>query len=462
MTLTSDNARRGDTMPVRAASIDDKVKLTQLQMLYSHLPQGLIATAINAALLAYIVSAAVAPPLPVAWLTVVLIVCVIRAGSVVAFRKYGQHTTGYARWRTYFAAGAIVTGATWGIAGVVLFPSESYQHQAFIGFVLAGMAAGASGSMAAHDKIFRVFLVLAIAPYMFRLILQGAPINLAMAAMSAVFILAVGMSSKRNTNATRDSLRLGFLNDELAADLEKTILHQHETNNALQIEVQKHQTTLASLETAVHDAEASVRAKSQFLANMSHEIRTPMNGVFGMTDLLMRTELDERQKKLVGTINEFAKSLLTIINDILDLSRIEAGKFELDHHEFNLRDTLERSVELFAGQAHRKGLEITLYIAPNVPMFVKGDSGRIKQIILNLIGNALKFTKYGEIGVRVSCPETNNGTSRVEIKITIPASASTAPCSTNCSSRLRRQKRRSAAASAEPGSASPLPAIFAK
>jgi signal transduction histidine kinase/DNA-binding response OmpR family regulator/HPt (histidine-containing phosphotransfer) domain-containing protein len=407
-----------DFQRLTGPNIDGKVKLTQLNILYNQLPQGLVATALNAGLLVYILSSSVRSPTPQIWLGVMLLLCTLRFGLLTAYRSFGEASGDYPTWRTYFALGAIATACAWGTAGVILFPSNNYQHQAFIGFVLAGMAAGASGSMAANDKIFRVFLVLTVAPYMCRLIFEGGSLNYAMAGMCAAFIAALSVSSLRNARATRDALRLRFINGELTNDLEKSLQRQQETNLALQEEIKKHQATMQSLETAVHDAEASVRVKSQFLANMSHEIRTPMNGVFGMTDLLMRTELDARQKKLVGTINESAKSLLTIINDILDLSRIEAGKFELDKHEFNVRELLERSVELIAGQAHFKGLEISLYISPDVPAFVMGDSGRIKQIVLNLLGNALKFTKYGEIRVRVSRKHATGTASDIEIQIT--------------------------------------------
>jgi two-component system, sensor histidine kinase and response regulator len=398
-------------------SIDSRVQLTLLQLLYDQLPKGLIATAVNAALLAYITSGVIKGPVPKVWFGAMLVACVCRAVSLMNFRRYGQTSKDYKRWRSAFAVGVIATGMLWGLSGIVLFSAESYQHQAFIGFILAGMVAGAAGSMAAHDKIFRAYLTLAIAPYIVRLIIQGSDVNLAMAAMGVAFVTVVGMTAKRNTAVTRDALRLRFVNDELTQDLERTVARHQASNNALQNEVVNHQKTLHSLELSVEDAKASVVAKSRFLANMSHEIRTPMNGVFGMTDLLMRTNLDTRQKKLVGTINESAKSLLTIINDILDLSRIESGKFELDLHEFNLRDLVERSVELFAGQCHKSGLELSLYVDRNVPAFAKGDSGRLKQIVLNLIGNAIKFTKHGEIAVRVTNLDRGADASRIRIEI---------------------------------------------
>ncbi|MEQ1670625.1 MAG: ATP-binding protein, partial [Hyphomicrobium sp.] len=411
------DAAGSPTSGAPARSVDSKVKLSLLELLYDQLPLALIATTLNAILLAYIISYAIEGPAPRIWLAAILTLTVLRLASQLAFRRTTPASSHYRYWRNVFASGAFLTAMTWGLAGVWLFPAESYQHQAFIGFVLAGIAAGASGSMAAHDKIFRIYILLAIAPYTVRLLMQGEQINLAMAAMCIAFIFALGMAGRRTTRVTQDALRLRFLNDDLTEDLEKTVSRYQQTNDALHVEIAKHQQTMESLAQAAKDAEESVRAKSQFLANMSHEIRTPMNGVFGMTDLLMRTGLDARQKKLVGTINESAKSLLTIINDILDLSRIEAGKLDLDVHEFNLRDLMERSVELFAGQSHKKGLEISLYIEPTVPVFAKGDSGRIKQIVLNLVGNALKFTKYGEISVRVTRPDQTASASQVKIEI---------------------------------------------
>jgi two-component system sensor histidine kinase/response regulator len=194
---------------------------------------------------------------------------------------------------------------------------------------------------------------------------------------------------------------------------------------------QELQASNARLADMAHMAQAANQAKSEFLANMSHEIRTPMNGVIGMAELLLDAPLEPAQRDCAQTIHDSAKSLLTVINDILDFSKIEAGKLELESVPVNIRDVLEDTAQGMCVQAHAKGLEIVSHIDADVPEFVSADAGRLRQVLVNLCGNAIKFTAEGEVVLRVSLVQSEAGYAllRFEVRDTgmgIPAAGLTA------------------------------------
>lgn len=296
-------------------------------------------------------------------------------------------------WGLRHAFLSVFSGLVWGIGLAAFFDSQSVPHQAFLAlFVFGGLFAGVI-SRALYPLSFVAYAVPLILPISILLLSEWRILPAAIA-LTGIGALGVTVGWVLTLNGRyRQSMNWRFENSDLIERLESA-----------------HRTA----EVARARAEAGDRAKSEFLATITHELRTPMNGVIGMTGLLLDTQLTTQQRSYGEIVRESADALLTLINDILDLTKLEAGHVDLDESSFELAQVVDGAVALMAVRAQAKGISFGLYMAPDVPDVMVADAGRLRQIILNLLANAVKFTEQGHVLVNVTRPPSAPHTVRFE------------------------------------------------
>jgi len=433
-------------MPDDRAVKEGLILSEQVRQLYSLAPVGFLATFLNSAIVFLVMKDLIPRLFLVPWLVTIVTLTTARFWLVLHFRRVPEAATAFS-WRKRFLVGLVLVGATWGSIGVVPL-TYSIAHQVFIAFVLGGMAAGASSTFSSTRYGYLSFALPAMLPLSLHFFLVGDQFHFAMGGMTLLYLVLLARISRHNYSINRTSLLLRFENKEMVDSLRRAKealeglnvqlveeieakhkaegeLRAHQehlekvveertadllrANEQLRSEIQEREHVQRELVASKEAAEAGNKAKGEFLANMSHEMRTPLAGVLGMIRLVLDMEIGDEERDLLEMARRAADSLLRIIADVLDFSRLEAGVMRFERKPFSIAEVVRAALEVVSLSAREKDLQLSWQAGSELPEEMEGDAGRVRQVLVNLLGNAVKFTERGRIEVEVSRLDAGSG-----------------------------------------------------